>query len=490
MPEEVHPDTERAVAALTQERLADIVDFVAYREDGGAVVVANSGGSSRLRVGQPAQVLHGRDPVADTDPMRYADWADEAADPSPPNERHAYPYPAQRLGSLFADRDRAPDVAVVHTGRHYFPEQGGHRGEHGSLNVVQSRAPLLLSGPGVAARGVLDDHARTVDVGPSMCAALGVAPERFAGMDGRARTDLVQPGAATWVIGLLWDGANAGELVHLAGQGSLPNVARLLGAGLALRGGAIAEFPSLTLVNHTSALTGVGPGRHGVVGNVYFDRATGERVVPNDARTWHRWADWVRPGTTTAFEWVGEALPTRTTACVNDPVDRGATYSTMGLIRAAGSADGAHALDSMLPDPTASPYASGQFVAADPDFAWATQVDDIGLEQVLRLWERAADAPALLWWNTIVTDTGHHAGGPRSVVSRAALADADRRLGALLDHLDRLGVAEDVTILLTADHGFEPADETVRGEWGSALAEAGLVFRDEGPGFVYLGVPS
>jgi hypothetical protein len=482
----VHPDTGRAVEALTQQRLAPIVDLVAYRADDGAVVVANSAGAARLRVGLPAEVLHGRNPVADTDPMRFADYAAEAADPSPPNERHAYPYPDLRLASLFAAVDRAPDVAVVHTARHYFPEQGGHAGEHGSLNVVQSRAPLLLSGPGVAARGVVDDHARVVDVGPTMAAAVGAAERLPTCLDGRPRTDLVAPGATRWVVGLLWDGANAGDLLHLAGTGALPHVARLLERGLALRGGAVAEFPSLTLVNHTSALTGVGPGRHGVVGNAYVDRVTGETVVPNDSRTWHRWADWVRPGTSTVFEWVGGSDPARGTASVNEPVDRGATYSTMGLIRASGSAEGAHALDSMLPDPTASRFATQRFVRADPDYAWATQVDDIGLEQVLQLWERPADAPALLWWNTVGTDTGHHAGGPRSAPSRAALADADRRLGAFLDRLDALGVADDVTVLLTADHGFEAADPGVRGEWGTALADAGVAHRDVGPGFVYL----
>ena len=46
--------------------------------------------------------------------------------------------------------------------------------------------------------------------------------------------------------------------------------------------------------------------------------------------------------------------------------------------------------------------------------------------------------------------------------------------------------------LLTADHGFERADERVRGSWAPALHAAldplGVPFRDEGPGFVYLGV--
>jgi arylsulfatase A-like enzyme len=60
-----------------------------------------------------------------------------------------------------------------------------------------------------------------------------------------------------------------------------------------------------------------------------------------------------------------------------------------------------------------------------------------------------------------------------------------------LDHLDRLGVSDDVTFLLTADHGFEAADETVVGSWQPALRDTlgplGIPYRDEGPGFVYLG---
>ena len=54
-----------------------------------------------------------------------------------------------------------------------------------------------------------------------------------------------------------------------------------------------------------------------------------------------------------------------------------------------------------------------------------------------------------------------------------------------LDHLEALGVVDDVTFLLTADHGFEAADPTVTGSWRPALESLGVPFRDEGPGFVY-----
>jgi phosphonoacetate hydrolase len=87
----------------------------------------------------------------------------------------------------------------------------------------------------------------------------------------------------------------------------------------------------------------------------------------------------------------------------------------------------------------------------------------------------------------LVTDAGHHAGGPRSEIARDSLRDADHRLGAFLDHLDRVGATDEVIVILTADHGFEGADPGCRGGWDGALRTAGVPFRDEGPGFIYLG---
>ena len=490
-------DLSRAVDVLRAEALASIVDLVAWPERDGsgqveAVVVANHAGSSRLRVGAPHEVLDGRDPVADTDPLRFATYEEVVADPSPPNERNAYPLPAERLSSLFSEA-RAPDLAVVHTPRHYFADRGGHLGEHGSLDVIQSRAPLLLSGYGVGQRGILAAHARTVDVGPTLAACSGVPTEALAGLDGRVLSEYVDAGARH-VVGILWDGAPSADLLHHAGAGLLPNVARLLERGLALQGGAVAEFPSITLCNHTSLLTGLGPGRHGVIGNVFYDRAAGAVVVPNDASTWHRSADWFRDEVVTVFEQVARHRPGAITASIDEPVDRGATYSTMGLIRAgeqtAGrDAGGAKALAAQLPSPLESPYATREFVVADADYAWNSQIDDAGLAQALGLWERADSAPALTWWSHIVTDAGHHAGGPRSPIAVASLIDADRRLGVFLDHLEAIGLLDETTVLLTADHGFEGADPGCTGDWLPALAAAGVAVQDHGPGFLYLGAP-
>ena len=470
---------ERAVDVLLAESLAPAVALVAWR-DGDWVHVADRGGEVRFAVADP-QVPHpvrGRDPVALQDPLVEAD--------------DCYPHAGVRLVDAFRDPDRRPDVVVVHSGAHSWPERGGHAGEHGSLNAVQSRAPFLLSGAGVRAHGVLEDSVRTVDVAATLCHVLRAPADD---MDGRPRGDLVEPGAPL-VLGLLWDGAPSADVLAGAADGSLPAVARLLERGCALRGGAVAEFPSVTLVNHTSALTGVGPGRHGVVHNAYYDRATATRTVPNDSSTWHRASEWLRPGVRTVFERLAQARPDAVSACVDEPTDRGATHSTFGLVRAAsasgdgGSGDGGSGeslrLVDLLPPAAGDPHATAVHVAGNSHYAWATQVDSAGLAQVRGLLD--GTPPSFLWWNSIVTDTGHHEGGRGSAMARAALADTDRRLGVVLDLLEERGLAQGTTVLLTADHGMQSADPAVVGDWDEPLAAAGIPFRDEGYGFLYLGV--
>ena len=261
-------------------------------------------------------------------------------------------------------------------------------------------------------------------------------------------------------------------------EADLPNVRRLLDRGCALRGGAIAEFPSVALVNHTSALTGLGPGRHGIVNNAYFDRDTGTQVIANSSATWHGAVGLLRPGVRSIFERVPGV-----TACVNEPVDVGRTIRTFALIRQGG---GATAMLADLPEASADAHATQAFLDV-PDFAWGTRVDGAGLTQMLNLWSND-QPPSLTWWNTTLTDGAHHHGGPGSPIAAASLRDADGRLGVWLDLLDARGLTETTTIVLTADHGMALADPTCIGDWDHALIEAGVPFRDEAYGFIYLRV--
>ena len=487
-----------AVAALTAPELSSIVDLVVWVDEVEGEPVAHAAnhlGTVRLRPGGVHEVLTGTDPIGSEDPMAFLPYPTEIEGEGPrTSTANAYPHAAERILSLFGDSTRSPDLVVVHTPRHFFPDEGGHLGEHGSLDVIQSRAPLLLAGAGVRRLGYVESHAHLVDVGPTLAALSGVPREDLrdaAGepLDGRVLDayldSTVTPRA---VVGVLWDGAHCGELLHLAEAGELPAVSRLVERGVALRGGAMAQFPSVTLTNHTSILTGVGPGRHGVLGNVFYDRETGERVVPNDETTWHRSAEWLRPGVRTVFEMVADHVAFQgfpRTACVDEAIDRGCDLSTMKVIRESGSSDGAGGLDDRLPPAEQSAFLGDPAFLDDAYFRWAVRVDDLGLAQVRQLFADPARMPRLTWWANIVTDAGHHGGGPRSAMARDSLRQSDARLGVFLDHLLALGVLDEVAFILTADHGFEASDRGVTGSWRPALESLGVQFRDEGPGFVY-----
>jgi predicted AlkP superfamily pyrophosphatase or phosphodiesterase len=158
----------------------------------------------------------------------------------------------------------------------------------------------------------------------------------------------------------------------------------------------------------------------------------------------------------------------------------------MAIIRESGSASGAAGLDDQLPDAHDSVHVHDKAHLADSYFSWCSQVDDLGLEQMRQLWAGLDSAPTLTWWANIVSDAGHHAGGPRSAIARDSLRDSDSRLVSFLEHLDGLGITDQVTFLLTADHGFEGSAATVTGSWAPALEGLNIPYRDEGPGFIYL----
>ena len=141
----------------------------------------------------------------------------------------------------------------------------------------------------------------------------------------------------------------------------------------------------------------------------------------------------------------------------------------------------------LLPTRPTSPFLSDRTFLDDAYFRWGVQVDDLGL---------AAGAPScaptrpyaaahLVGATSSPTPVTTAAARGRSM-ARDSLRQSDARLGVFLDHLEGLGVLDEVAFLLTADHGFEGADPTVTGSWRPALEALGVPYRDEGPGFVYL----
>ena len=92
-----------------------------------------------------------------------------------------------------------------------------------------------------------------------------------------------------------------------------------------------------------------------------------------------------------------------------------------------------------------------------------------------------------MWCNFTLTDSAFHAGGPHSEIADASVRDTDARIGEVLAAVERAGAFDDTAFVLVADHGMQQTDPEVTRRLGRRPPRAGISFRDEGYGFLYLG---
>ena len=493
---------EAALKVLVGSELESIVDMVVFSPapdsyEAHAVDGAVSFRRRPIADGWTFEIdnVDGRDPLRDQDPTRFSPLVQETSALYPDRALNSYPFAFEHLSQVF-DHRCAPDLFVVHSPAHQY---GNNVGQHGSPDVIQSRAPIVLAGAGVRKLGMVDGHCRLVDIAPTVLALLGVAPGPGTGPNGAERPDahlarqdgeplleLLEPGRnAQHVVAILLDGCNPNVLYDMASTGEAENVARLVSMGSAYRHGAMASFPTVTLANHTSLLTGCHPGHHGVLHNAWYDRELGRQVVTESPSTWQGAMKWMSPGIETIHEALKRVRPDSVTVSVNEPADRGASYSTFELFR-----EGKANL--LLPDMSELPsHTTAAFADSNDYYRWWSFSDTVGLRQACAIWGgRHFDVdyppPVFSWVSTSLTDSAFHAGGPHSEIARAAVRDTDARIGELIDAVEHAGVFEETAFVLVADHGMEQSDPAVVGDWGDALREAQIEFRDESSGFIYL----
>jgi len=495
---------DRAIAALLDPDLDPIVDAVMRRVDEDTYEALASDGSVRVRRvpdgttwAFEVEATTGRNPFADQSTDRFAGLDAELTGRWPDRRSNAYPFAYHQMAQLW-DAPAAPDLAVLHTPAHNWEDQGGHLGEHGSIGVVQARAPFILAGAGVRRLGRIERACRLVDVAPTVLTLLGAGPvdgigengevrsSLLARQDGEALTDLLTGDRPEHVVGFLMDGTNPNVLYDAVERGEAPNIARLVAMGTTLGHGAMASFPTATLANHTGILTGCHPGHHGVLHNAWYDRALGRQVITNAPDAWATSMQWLRPGVETIHQAVHRHQPGTFTAAINEMCDVGADYSTFDRMRR-------RARLGFPRQPEGIPYSTERFVRPHKDYAWFTQVDHHGMQQATGLWRgRFLDdeypLPRFMWVNFSLTDTAFHLGGPHSEVARASIADTDARIGEVLAAVEEAGRFDETAFFVVADHGMEESNPEVTGDWGVALRAAGVDFRDEAYGFVYLDV--
>lgn len=430
--------------------------------------------------------LRGRNPLADQSLDRFVGVEAERRSRFPSRTENAYPFAYEQVAQLF-DAPSAPDLCVVHTAAHNWEDQGGHRGEHGSFDAVQARAPFVLAGKGVHQQGMVDRACRLIDVAPTVMALLGA--ERGPGIalngsrrddaflarqDGEPLLDLLDGERPECVVGFLFDGCNPNVLYAMAAAGEAPNVARLMSMGTSFRFGAVSGLPTVTLANHTATLTGCYPGHHGILHNAWWDRAGRQQVITNSPATWPWAMERLSPDVETLHEAIQRAFPASFTISIDEPTDRNASHSTFDAIRGG-----------VMPDRFKGdlPHSTERFVRPSKDYRVMSIIDHMGVEECVDIWSERV--PLFTWMNFTLTDAAFHEGGPHSEIAEASVRDTDARLGEVLAAVERAGMMDHAAFFLVADHGMEETNPEVRGDWGPVLREAGLDLRDEAFGFLY-----
>lgn len=225
-----------------------------------------------------------------------------------------------------------------------------------------------------------------------------------------------------------------------------------------------ASTPTVTWPNHTTLVTGVTPARHGVVGNNYFDRATGSNVVliadpvyDKDqivrVPTLYDLAK-LRGLTTAAIRWPATRNASNLDWTMPDmkPTETIKKYSTPSLL--------AECEQAGMPMPE-------KFETVHSGDKYAVQV----FNHILR-----THRPNLALLHIIDVDHTQHEKGPRSPEAYEAIKAADQQVAAVWEEVRR-DFPGKATLFVVSDHGFSPVKRTIMPH--VILRKAGLPVEDQ-----------
>lgn len=400
-----------------------------------------------------------------------------------PADKHCYPHMFRRIAQLY-DSPNAPDFHVSPT-----PYGYGSGGSHGALDVLQSRAPLVISGHGIKKQVDEVSAPLSVDIAPTVLHLMGATPAPglksalphdavyLKWQDGTPLTSMLEDGcveAYRYAIIILFDGLQSNELVYLyeSQELPLPSFTQIMSDGTIFKNGAVVGFPSVSVAGHLSIGTGMLNGHHYFIGNGFYYRDDDLLLSPGDIMSKaDEYAaepelalelfDYVmNPAGETIFEAAhrhfGDGF---FCASVNELTLRGADYNLVDLARALG-----------------------------PRLDYYDLADTMAIPQVTDLLSKnAAAGPMLFYVSFYGTDKAGEHSGPHGQELRDKLVWLDGQMAPLLLKLEELGIADQTLIILTADHGMELQDKNQSGSWQNAMQATEIPFLDpDGFGFVYL----
>ncbi len=442
--------------------------------------------------GYAYQVLDvvGENPLERQDPFALSTYDDELAagnDPSDPQRAFVdpgnltYPYAYERISQLF-DSPNAPDLVVNPKSYAY----GRQPGQHGSLDVIQSRSPLIFAGPGVRKGVRVTAESRQVDVAPTIAHLMGfppidgrdssgrtstqrgVAPDvYFKRQDGRVLDAILDGSDARpeQVIILLLDGQSHTELCwRLENQPEgIPHLRRLIAEGAMLEHGSITNFPSITWPSHNAIGTACWSGHHDIVNPSYYLRATRETVSPQGQQ--FDTAKFLSHEVETLYEafhrvygsWNG--MEGAFTASINEPCTRGADHASLER-QLVGDRERLKELTRET-DHEISPRWANELEATSHHLIGLVDNRALGQARQLML-DDSHPFPKLIYIELTVPDAAAHDYGPHHDGAREALDESDRRIGHMLQILDEQHRYDSTLFVITTDHGMAIQDVELR----------------------------
>ncbi|MFI5352781.1 MAG: alkaline phosphatase family protein [Candidatus Binatales bacterium] len=379
-----------------------------------------------------------------------------------------HPYAYERIAQVF-DSPRGPDL-IVSPKCYAF---GIQPGQHGALDIVQSRAPLMFAGPGVK-QGQHRIASRHVDIAPTIARLMGF-PEiegfdhsgrassavYMKRQDGRVLDEIIEPagepagdpaGRAAAVYMILLDGLSNSELKHQLALDpiEIPNLAWIAERSAFMSHGSTVNFPSITWPSHTAILTGAWSGHHDIVNPTFYERATRETIpVQGSIFETERFVSLEVETLYEAFKRVHG--PGAVTASIHEPQGRGADHAAFER-RIMGDKARLKALTAEMVHDVSPRWAAG----VKPAMEREEIVDIRGIAQVIGLFEHCGDdaPPVFVAHEFVLTDGAGHDYGPHHEGMREALVRTDRRIGIVLDLLRRRGLLDSTLFVVTSDHGM------------------------------------
>lgn len=388
----------------------------------------------------------------------------------------SYPYAYERIAQLF-DSPHAPDI-VVSPKCYAF---GLQLGQHGALDVVQSRAPLAFAGPGIKP-GKYGSAPRHVDIAPTVCHFMGfpkidgkdwsgrtasqrgVAPDVYLKrQDGRVLEEIIDARAASapprQVYFVIFDGLSNSELRHLldSNDAAIANLRRILDRSASFTFGSTVNFPSITWPSHSTIFTGAWCGHHDIVNPTYYARESRQALAPQGQGMMTE--GYLGSGVETLYEAFHRVRGTQAfTANIHEPQGRGADHAALER-RVVGPRD---RLRATTPDFVAT--INPRYAADGKEGVYREALLDArGMAQLMMLFDDPSHpTPVLVAHEFALTDGAGHDYGPHGDGLRTAIAETDRRLGQVLDMLQAKGLLDSTLFVFTSDHGMAAQDVTLK----------------------------